>query len=278
MAFMENKVRYFVRCRQVNGTNDLCSLGCRWLEWVCSWLCRCVQRCEPAVCSLLWWLVFAAGGDRFHCYSSTPRTPLSGTFLQRKDVVNRCLEFVIRPEVTLWPYAVNLRLNSQELKLYGCCSTEIVKQTFDSLYCVCVSVCVCGGGGGVRVFLPCFVLRCLLIFVYFVRLYTIDLYNYGYLRIVYFSLSCKALWDSKSSISSLLLLLLLSLLLLELWCHLMTAAMCKAPTGPPPPHPHPAPHPSQLRAYTDEICLPSLSLQCLAIFTVCAHAACACRK
>ena len=35
--------------------------------------------------------------------------------------------------------------------------------------------------------------KCLLIFVCFVRLYTIDLYNYGYLRVVCFSLSCEAI-------------------------------------------------------------------------------------
>ena len=54
--------------------------------------------------------------------------------------------------------------------------------------CVFVCVCVC-----VRACV--FVMVCIkmLIFVCFVRLYTIDLYNYGYLCIVCFSLSCKAL-------------------------------------------------------------------------------------
>ena len=37
-------------------------------------------------------------------------------------------------------------------------------------------VCLC---------LTCFVRKCLFIFVCFVRLYTTDLYNYGYLRIVF---------------------------------------------------------------------------------------------
>ena len=41
--------------------------------------------------------------------------------------------------------------------------------------CVCVRMRFC-----VHVFLPCFASRCLLIFVCFVRLCTIDLYNYGY--------------------------------------------------------------------------------------------------
>ena len=45
-------------------------------------------------------------------------------------------------------------------------------------------------------------------FLGFVRLYTTDLYNYGVLRIVYFSLSCKApLSLRKHSISSQLLFL-----------------------------------------------------------------------
>ena len=47
-----------------------------------------------------------------------------------------------------------------------------------------------------RDFVPCvFAMFCMkmLIFVCFVRLYSINLYNYGYLCILSFSLSCKAL-------------------------------------------------------------------------------------
>ena len=40
----------------------------------------------------------------------------------------------------------------------------------------------------------------MLILVCFVPLYTTDLYNYGYLCIVCFSLNCKALWDSESAL------------------------------------------------------------------------------
>ena len=39
-----------------------------------------------------------------------------------------------------------------------------------------------------------FAMLCMKMFVNFVRLYTTDLYNYGYLRIVCFSVSCKALY------------------------------------------------------------------------------------
>ena len=53
-----------------------------------------------------------------------------------------------------------------------------------------------------------FVWRCLLIFVCFVRVYTIDLYSYGYLRIVRFFFKLQsALRFRKRSISFLLLLL-----------------------------------------------------------------------
>ena len=61
-------------------------------------------------------------------------------------------------------------------------------------FCVCVCVCVC-----VRtctILCACeFAMFCMkmLIFICFVCLYTTDLYNYGYLCIVCFSFSCKAL-------------------------------------------------------------------------------------
>ena len=71
--------------------------------------------------------------------------------------------------------------------------------------CVCVCVCVCARARArarlcMRVLLSCFVWRCLLIFVCFICLYTIELYNYGYLCIVCFSLSCKALYVSESAL------------------------------------------------------------------------------
>ena len=75
------------------------------------------------------------------------------------------------------------------------------------IICVCVCVCVCVHVQFcVRVFLPCFVWRCLIIFICSVCLYTTDLYNYGYLCIVCFSLSCKVLWDFESTLISSLLL------------------------------------------------------------------------
>ena len=40
----------------------------------------------------------------------------------------------------------------------------------------------------------------MLIFVCFVHLYNIDLYNYGCLCFACFSLSCKALWDTESTL------------------------------------------------------------------------------
>ena len=67
--------------------------------------------------------------------------------------------------------------------------------------CVCVHVQFC-----VRVFLPCFVWRGLIVFICFECLYTIDLYNYEYLCIVCFSLSCKVLWNSENTLISSLLL------------------------------------------------------------------------
>ena len=63
--------------------------------------------------------------------------------------------------------------------------------------CVCVCVCACARARScVRVFLPGFIAwfcMKMLIFVYFVRLYTIDLYYYRHLRSVCFPLTCKAL-------------------------------------------------------------------------------------
>ena len=65
--------------------------------------------------------------------------------------------------------------------------------------CACDPVCVCGVCVCVWVhmrihvcvifcvvFLPCFVWKCLLIFICFVHLYTTDLYSYGYLHCTFF--------------------------------------------------------------------------------------------
>ena len=81
--------------------------------------------------------------------------------------------------------------------------------------CACVCVCVCGGGHVLFIGIVCvqssvcvcvcvcvrscvFAMLCVKIFVnfhvlYTCKLYTTDLYNYGYLRIICFSLSCKVL-------------------------------------------------------------------------------------
>ena len=64
-------------------------------------------------------------------------------------------------------------------------------------HCVCVILCVCGGGWGAHVRVWAILCACvfamlctkILIFICFILLYTTDLYNYGYLRIVCFSLS-----------------------------------------------------------------------------------------
>ena len=64
---------------------------------------------------------------------------------------------------------------------------------------MCVCVCVRARA----ILCACvFAMFCMtmLILVCFVPLYTTDLYNYGYLCIVCFSLNCKALWDSESAL------------------------------------------------------------------------------
>ena len=94
--------------------------------------------------------------------------------------------------------------------------------SFQPCVCVCfllavcvwtfVCVCVCTRTHARDfVCMRFFAMFCMkmLIFVCFVRLYTTDFYNYGYLCIVCFSLSCKRLRFWKRSISSLLVLLLL---------------------------------------------------------------------
>ena len=103
--------------------------------------------------------------------------------------------------------------NSLSLVLYHSSSSPCLQISL----CVCVSGCTCAlywhcvcvirggrGGGGtcdlVCMFLPYLVWKCLLIFICCVRLYTTDLYHYRYLCIVCFSLSCKVLWVSKSTL------------------------------------------------------------------------------
>ena len=65
--------------------------------------------------------------------------------------------------------------------------------------CVCVRACVCAFVRMSVLMISCacvFAMFCIQMFVnfhVFIRLYTIDLYNYGYLCTVCFSSSCKVL-------------------------------------------------------------------------------------
>ena len=72
-----------------------------------------------------------------------------------------------------------------------------------------------------------FLWGCLLIFVCFVRLYTIDLYNYGHLCIVCFSLSCKALWDSESALFPIIIIVIIIIIII-----MSTHAICQHAGSP----------------------------------------------
>ena len=106
-------------------------------------------------------------------------------------------KFVFNPPPCTPPHV----LHSHVCVSWCVCVCALYLHCVHAILCVCVCVWVCAC---VRVILcACvFAMFCMkmLISVCFVRLYTIDLYNYGYLRIVCFTLSCKALCVSKRAL------------------------------------------------------------------------------